>query len=238
MRGNNTKNTALSRLQKACIMILPLLLLLAGCSGQTVIQEQPSLSRSADVFLRVPLSRQATNYTCGVASMQSILYYYGYEVRQDILAKELESDPDSGTNFRKIMAAAQARDIRVEARRNLTLDELEAALRNGKPVMVAIQAWADDPSTYTDDWNDGHWAIAIGFDSERIYLMDPSTLGNFTFIAVPEFLLRWHDLDSDNTTRLVQFGLIFDKDGKPAYDPDAILPLSYFHGLKIFSFNF
>jgi predicted double-glycine peptidase len=232
MQLNMVKNRLASYLPKALVLLLPVLLVLAGCSGRTGVQEQPPLSRTAEVLLRVPLCRQATGYTCGVASLQSILYYYGYEIRQDNLAEELESNPETGTNYHKIMNAAQVRDIRVEARRDLTLDELKAALHGGKPVMVAIQAWADNPSLYADDWDDGHWAIAIGYDKERIYLMDPSTLGNFTCIPVSEFLLRWHDLDSDNATRLIHFGLIFDKDGRPAYDPEAILPLLYFPGLN------
>ena len=192
-------------------------------------QVQPSLSSSMDVFIRMPLSRQAKSYTCGVADMQSILYYYDYgeEIREDILARELKSNPDIGTNYNNLIAAAQSRGIQVEVHKDMTIDELKSALRSKKPVMVAIQAWGDNATDYANDWNDGHWAIAVGYDDERIYFMDPSTLGNFTYIAIPEFLTRWHDTDSDNTTQLIHFGLIFSKDDKPSYDPNAILPLSF-----------
>lgn len=188
---------------------------------------EPSLSSPMAVFMRMPLSRQARSYTCGVAAMQSLLYYYGEEVREDILARELKSNAEIGTNYNNLIAAAQTRGIQVEVRRNMTIDELESALSSKKPVMVAFQAWADNVSAYANDWEDGHWAIAVGYDKERIYFMDPSTLGNFTYIAIPEFLMRWHDTDSDNTTQLIHFGLIFSKGEKPFYDPNAILPLSF-----------
>lgn len=190
-------------------------------------QVEPSLSSRIGVFMRMPLSRQASSYTCGVAAMQSILYYYGEEVREDTLAEELKSNADIGTNYNNIIAAAQTRGIQVDVRRDMTIDDLKSALSSKKPVMVAFQAWADNVSGYANDWEDGHWAIAVGYDSERIYFMDPSTLGNFTYISIPEFLTRWHDTDSDNTTQLIHFGLIFSKGEKPSYDPNAILPLAF-----------
>ena len=131
-------------------------------------QVQPSLNSPMDAFIRMPLSRQAKGYTCGVAAMQSILYYYGEEIREDILARELNSNPDTGTNYHNLIAAAQARGIQVEGHRDMTIDELKSALVSKKPVMVAIQAWGDNATDYANDWNDGHWAIAVGYDDERI----------------------------------------------------------------------
>lgn len=32
----------------------------------------------------------------------------------------------------------------------------------------------------------------IGYDLERFYFMDPSTLANYTYIPVQEFEDRWH----------------------------------------------
>jgi ABC-type bacteriocin/lantibiotic exporter with double-glycine peptidase domain len=217
---------------KLAALILGLSILwlaITGCSQPT--QEAVSLQSPMDSFILVPLCRQATNYTCGVAALQSILYYYGDEVRQDILAEELKSDPDIGTNYHYIIAAAQTRGIQVEARQDLAIEELKAALQTKKPVMVAIQAWADDTNGYAGDWDDGHWAVAVGYDSTRIYLMDPSTLGNFTYISIPEFLDRWHDIDSDNVTRLNHFALIFSAAEKPSYNPNTVLPLSFWPGL-------
>jgi hypothetical protein len=50
--------------------------------------------------------------------------------------------------------------------------------------------------------------------------MDPATIGNYTYIPIPEFLDRWHDQDRPRK-KLYNFGIVID--GKPpAYDPEEI----------------
>ena len=209
------------------LVILAATLMTGGCQNTPQVtnpQSQPLLTSSIEDFIPVPLARQATSYTCGTAALQSILYYYGDEYREDRLAKRLKSDPDNGTNYRNMVQFAQSKGIEVVVRTNMTIDDLKLALHNRHPVIVAFQAWSDNVSNYTDDWEDGHYAVVIGYDNDRLYFMDPSTLGNYTFISNSDFLKRWHDIDSDNVTRLQDFGLIFSKD-KPAYNPNVILQL-------------
>lgn len=171
-------------------------------------------------LVRVPLTRQAMDYTCGVAALQSVMAYYGEEIRQDILARELKSSPDSGTNYRNIISFARGRGFTAEIYREMTLDHLKSLMDEGQPVILAIQAWGDDPSAYASGWDDGHYVVAIGYDDKKFCFMDPSTLGNYTYIPVEEFLARWHDMDTDGT-RLVNFGIVISR-GKATYDPDEI----------------
>ena len=68
----------------------------------------------------------------------------------------------------------------------------------------------------------------VGFDRKYLYFMDPSTLGNYAFIPIPEFLARWHDYYIDEEGRkitLVHFGLVFSGKSKPVYDPEARMPM-------------
>ena len=207
--------------------ILAAALIISGCQNTPQVanpQSRPLLTSSIEDFIPVPLARQATNYTCGAAAMQSILYYYGDEYREDRLAKRLKSDPDNGTNYRNMVQFAQSKGIEVVVRTNLTIDDVKLALHNRKPVIVAFQAWSDNVINYADDCEDGHYAVIVGYDNDRLYFMDPSTLGNYTFISNSDFLKRWHDIDADNVTRLQDFGMIFSKD-KPAYNPNIILQL-------------
>ncbi len=176
----------------------------------------------------LPLTRQSTPYTCGVAALQSVLRYYGQEWREDNLARELKSNPDQGTNYHEIVRFARDRGLAVEVREHMTIDDLEGAVRAGHPVMVAIQAWGDHPEAYAAEWEDGHYSIAVGFDDRNLYFMDPSTLGNYTFIPTSEFLSRWHDYYTDHDgrkVRLEHFGIVFDSNARPAYDPEALTPL-------------
>jgi predicted double-glycine peptidase len=169
-------------------------------------------------LIRVPLSRQGHDYTCGVAALQSVLYYYGKEVREDDLAEAVGSDPDLGTDYRKMVEYALAEGFDADIRKEMTLEDLERLIRSKKPAILVIQAWhgTGDVDNLTD-WEDGHYVVAIGYDSKNIYLMDPSTLGNYTFIPVHEFLDRWHDQDPSTGEPLIHFGMVIEK-GEPQYN--------------------
>lgn len=195
--------------------VMALGLALAGCAVPTVLR-----SPAVPVMIRVPLTRQATDHTCGVAALQSVLAYYGDETREDLLAGALGTT-DDGTSKEAMAAYARSKDYQVQMRFNSTLEELQRVLDQGRPALVPLQAWPIAPVDYRDDWDDGHWAVAVGYDRERIYFMDPSTLGNYTFIPVAEFLDRWHDADMDGETELQHFMLVVAKE-RPVYRPEVI----------------
>ena len=180
-------------------------------------------------LIRVPMQRHGTSYTCGVAALQSVLYYYNSQdpelrwVREDKLMKEMKTTED-GTDYENIVAVARAEGLRAEPHLNMTLEQLESAIDRKNPVICAIQAWSDTPGDYQDKWDDGHYVVAIGYDQERLYFMDPSTMGNYTYITKANFLKRWHDEDRGHV-KVIGLGIIFSKDAKPGYDPDLVLEL-------------
>jgi len=90
--------------------------------------------------------------------------------------------------------------------------------------MLPIQAWQDEPRDYRADWADGHRVVAVGYDGDNMYFMDPSTPGQYTFIPIPEFLSRWRDTDMDGVAKLQHFGMCITKP-KPGYHPDEIARL-------------
>ena len=165
------------------------------------------------VLIEVPLVRQSTYYSCGVACTQSILRYAGYDfdVREDNLISALGADGETGTRYNKILDLLNTKShysdstedghenkITAEAKFNLTVDALCSYLDQEKPVICAIQAWAYlTPSEYEAEYDSGHYVIAIGYDLENIYFMDPSTAGNYTYIPKDEFDARWHDMNEE-----------------------------------------
>ncbi|MBI5623453.1 MAG: C39 family peptidase [Elusimicrobia bacterium] len=171
--------------------------------------------------LPLPLTRQSTPYTCGAAALQSILRYYGEDIREDVLSQELGSDPEEGTRFWRMMEAALRRGIGAEAFVDAKLSDLQAALDQGKPVVAAFQAWAEEPADYAKDWEDGHYAVAIGHDEKNLYFMDPSTLGNYAFIPKTEFVRRWHDEYDGGRVRVNGLMIVFSKPEKN-YDPRQV----------------
>lgn len=177
-------------------------------------------------LIHVPLVSQATNYTCGVAATESILFYYDQdeEYVEGDLAKALGADPNNGVTTDHILEFARSRGFTADRYLNMTLEQLLAFIDKGQPVMVLIQAWPEGVVTdWKNDWSNGHFVIAIGYDAERIYFMDPSTTANYAFIPRNEFLDRWHD--EDGTTRVNNLGLVIAKQ-KPVYDDTLAFPIN------------
>lgn len=188
----------------------------------TILFVSLSLVCVGDAFIKVPLCRQAKDYTCGVASMQSVLAYYGLsDMRQDQLEKALKTNRSGGTKYKNMLAYAQKMGFDASYSTEMTLEQLKSELDNGQPVIVVIQAWTHaNPPDYENDWKDGHYVVAIGYDSANIYFMDPAILGNYAYMTSEEFLIRWHDSDT-RRQKLIHFGLTIKK-GSPVYDPDSI----------------
>jgi predicted double-glycine peptidase len=155
--------------------------------------------------------------------MQSILYFHDQQddYSDDTLVKELKTDPVNGTSYNAMADFARSKGYLVDVRTEMTLNDIRSFIDNGVPVIVLIQAWAESAVDYSQDWNDGHYAVAIGYDREAVYFMDPSTLGNYTYLANREFLDRWHD--EDKGERLTHFGLIITRPGRgTSYEQDKV----------------
>lgn len=181
--------------------------------------------RLGDVkVIKVPLTRQATDYTCGAAAVQSIIGFYGDNVRESALATQLKTNSKVGTAYRNIEAYAKRHGYACTVYKNCTLAGLEKMVDAGTPVLCLIQAWPERKVDYSKDWEDGHYVVAVGYDANNVYFMDPCTLGKYTFIPRGEFLRRWHDTDGND--KLTHFALTLTKPGsKGAHNPDEIVPM-------------
>lgn len=180
-------------MKKLLLFSICFLTILSGCSSNKATSELVPTK-----IIEVPQTRQAKSYTCGVAVMQSILYYYGIEYRQDVLETELKSNENDGTSFKKMMSYLNKNNINTVFKQKMTIDNLKENIDNGKLTLMFIQAWnGENNYDYSNSWEDGHYVIAIGYDKERIYFMDPSTISNYTYIANEELMKRWHDYDKE-----------------------------------------
>ena len=173
-------------------------------------------------LIHVPTTRQSTEYTCGVAALQSIFAYYGDDVRENLLARQLKANAKNGTNYHKIAKLARTKGYTVNVYTNTTLVRLKKFLDARQPMICLIQAWTGHQVDFANDWNDGHYVVAIGYDKDKLYFMDPSTLGNYTYIPTEEFLVRWHDCDEKE--KLVHWAMEIYKPG-PTFNPNLIKPL-------------
>jgi uncharacterized protein YvpB len=64
----------------------------------------------------------------------------------------------------------------------MLISDLENSIMRGRPIIVQIQAWGDEGTNYTNDFDDGHYVVVIGFDENYLYFEDPWIIGNIAYI--------------------------------------------------------
>jgi predicted double-glycine peptidase len=134
----------------------------------------------------------------------------------------LRTTPVVGTGYKNIQTFAKRHGYKTAIYKNSTVPALEKLLDAGTPVICLIQAWPERKVNYAKDWDDGHYVVAVGYDKNNLYFMDPCTLGKYTFIPRAEFLTRWHD--TDGKERLSHFAMTLTK-AATHHNPDEIVRL-------------
>lgn len=84
--------------------------------------------------------------------------------------------------------------FRIENAPCSTVGDIEYAISQGWPVLLSLQAYQDKPGPFEDDWDDGHYVVAIGIDGDRIIFEDPSSYKR-TWLTREELERRWHDVN-------------------------------------------
>lgn len=194
---------------------------LAGCAGPA------SSSRG---LLPVPLVRQANSYSCGAAALTSVLYYYGrYDGRETELYGRLSVSEQEGTAPDRIVEVARAFGLRAELRQGVTVGDLRAAIARGEPVIVDLQAWTDAPAPvrWRDEWEDGHYVVAVGIDATRLTVMDPSTAAGYAYVSLADLPDRWHDYENADGGRVEyrQMAIFLAGTGAATAYPRATTPM-------------
>jgi len=125
-----------------CLAAIALFFSVQACvhSGGLQPRSDGRSARMVANLIQVPMTRRATDYTCGVAALQSILYYYGKEFREDRLAEKLQADPRRGTQYPKILEFARSLGFGVDGQTHMSLEDLKKRIDERKPVSALIQA--------------------------------------------------------------------------------------------------
>jgi predicted double-glycine peptidase len=177
------------------------------------------ISRSS-ILTSVPDVLQSTDYSCGAASLQAVLSYYGTDVREQVLMDRMSTSPHNGTDPDDIVRVARELGFDATVDIELTVDDLTASIREGVPVIIAAQAWADEKEpgfSWADDWEDGHYMVVIGVDRGLVYLEDPAQTGTLETLPIAEFNDRWHNYlgrshDSPDAVNVQHMGIFISKD--------------------------
>jgi predicted double-glycine peptidase len=147
-------------------------------------------------MLSVPDTIQSNAWSCGVAIVQAVLQAHGIWGYQDDYARELGTTPQKATHPARIVAILQKRGLDVELREGMRLDDLRRTVDRGDLVILDFQAWKGASTrVYANDWEDGHYAILIGYEGDRLFVEDPSLLGSRGWLSADDLLLRWRDYE-------------------------------------------
>lgn len=122
------------------------------------------------ILLPLTAFQQTKSYTCGPATLITLLRFFDRDGDEMQIAKEAKCTPAKGTAPANMVAWLENHDFDVTWGENGTLNLLRENLDRGVPTLVE---WID--------WG-GHWVIVVGYDtrgtgSERddvIYFADPA----------------------------------------------------------------
>ena len=122
-----------------------------------------AVSSDSRIILRhYPTYQQTKENTCGPASALTVLWYYGVkDYTEEMLAREMKTKPNVGTNPKDMLAFFERLGWKTES--SLThpkfgeYDEFMAFVREklsaGIPILVENVEWG------------GHWRVIIGYDT-------------------------------------------------------------------------
>src|SRR5262249_37502561 len=152
------------------------------------------------IKIKLPDIQQPDEYSCGTAALMSIVAYYGLEPADyDKLKKKLGANERTGTDYKRMLRFAKRQGVQTEAHKESELAGLVGFLDEGKPVICSIQGYdpvqtgAKREKIYREENENGHFVVAIGYDDDNIFFMDPSLTGRRGFLPRTEFEERWHD---------------------------------------------
>ncbi len=152
-------------------------------------------------LIHVPVVRQRQDFSCGPAAVLALLRHWCHQayatVEEDALYAPLETSVARGTEPEPMAALLTRSGVEAVYRHSdVTTAELELAVDAGHPPVVDLQAWRDDDTPWRETWNAGHYVIMVGYDAERLFFADPSTMSPEGYVYLPRGELdeRWHDL--------------------------------------------
>lgn len=171
-------------------------------------------------IINFPDLRQTFEYDCGAKALQSVLVYYGIEIREELLIRLAHTDNKKGTLIKDILNILDKYKLKYTAD-NMEQSDIKSYIDRKTPVIVLLQAWSDLSSKeYSVDYRDGHWVVAIGYDEENnFYFADPYAFET-TYLTQNEFNARWHGQEYGK--HIIKYGIaVYGK--KPVFKSDKII---------------
>ncbi len=144
-------------------------------------------------MLSVPYFSQNRYYTCGPVCLRMVLAYWGHEADEVTLSMLCGTDV-FGTSAKQIIKAAQSLGFEAEYRFNSRYSDLQKALKNGIPPIVAV-----NPNTLQQRairLQARHDIVLLSIAKNRILYHDPE-VGQDLFVLPAVFKEAWNDAQNE-----------------------------------------
>jgi len=142
-------------------------------------------------ILDFPNFRQSFKYDCGAVAVEAVLAYYGIDVPAGKIIEMAGTTKRNGTPIKGIIKVIKKFGLKCSSG-PISIDLLKKNISAGIPVIIPLQAWARGVTEWKKSWSHGHYVVAIGFDSKRVFFMDPFCFAK-TYLSFSELEERWHD---------------------------------------------
>lgn len=148
-------------------------------------------------MIAIPYKHQIENYDCGPAALFSILSFFKVNPKKyQQIIKDCKTTEKDGTDPDNIIKTAKFYGLKTKQYHNMTLKKLEELLDAEKPVIIDIQAWGNKHKY--KKLASGHYAVAVGYDDQKIYFQDPFYhRKSRRSMDKKEFLKLWKDKKPD-----------------------------------------
>lgn len=186
---------------------------------QKVISQSQESSVCVSGF---PSVVQANEWMCGPAVVHSIFGFYGKFVFQQDLIKELKTTEEWGTDIIQMYKTFENHNFRIK-KGTFSINQVKRFIDRNTPVILEIQAWADEEIDYATTYENDHFLVAIGYDTTGILFEDPY-IAHKGHIEYEELEKRWHCRYRSRTRFGEHFGIaVLGK--KPSFDGTKIVPI-------------
>ena len=155
-------------------------------------------------ILDFPRCKQAEEYTCGAVAVQVVLAYYGIKSIESELKKQLDTTED-GTGIGEMGRVFFDYKLKAATYQGITPEFIRKQIGKGFPVILVLQAWAEDEEDLQED-KAGHYVVAIGYGDGKFVFEDPYTIER-VWLSEDELMERWEHTDKSGRF-LKQCGIV------------------------------
>lgn len=142
---------------------------------------------------RIEPTRQQTSWTCGPASLKSVVELLkGVEIPEKKLADITNANAKSGTSPEDIVRGCEELKLDAREEKQLTNDQLRKCMQDGSPVILDV-----------DMWDGEHWVVVHACDDKSFTLMDPAVGESLTVDDKALDGMRW-----DSEKKLTRGGIV------------------------------